>query len=120
MIELFAEGDNSEGRFAALIRHCFLELWPDLVSDSDDEVRIAANAKIYGYDVQDFDVIVCAQFKTRRMFNPIWPITTAPTGERVRRDISVQSLVVAIEVKGHDQRSLRFEGGKALVRYRRG
>ena len=65
-------------------------------------------------------MLLLAHFGERRSFQP----TTAfrpREGVPVRpRWANVSSLVLVIEVKGHDARAIRFEGTTVQVRYRRG
>jgi hypothetical protein len=119
MISLLGAADTPEKDVAIRIRAALTQLWPDLEAHSEDRVWIASNAKIYGYDVQDFDVIVCASFSSRRLLQPLRPIRSSPDGIIVRRDIVVRNFVVAVEAKGHEPRGVRFEGASALVKYAR-
>lgn len=120
MIHLSGADDTAEGRVATNLKEALLEVWPDLGDAEDDVVHIAANSKLYGYEVGDLDVLLCAAFTRPRLFSPIRPVTTAPSGRGQRREILVRSFIATVEVKSHDQRGIRFEGPKALVRYTRG
>jgi hypothetical protein len=119
MIEVIGPEDSSERRAAEQIKSAFIELWPDLVDSAEDRIRIAANAKIYGYDIQDIDIVVVANFAGSRVLDPLRPLRSNPNDELVRKDVFVRSLVLAIEVKAHDQRSVRFVGKSGFVKYGR-
>src|SRR5438093_13720410 len=119
MIEVIGPEDTSEHRAAEKIKAAFLELWPDLATSNDDRVRIAANTKIYGYDIQDIDIVIVASFGSNRLLNPLRPLPSNPDNEIVRMGIALRNIVLAVELKSHDQRSVRFLGKSAQVRSRR-
>lgn len=120
MIEVIGPEDTSERRAAEKIKAAFVDLWPDLATSNDDRVRIAANAKIYGYDIQDIDIMIVAGFGSNRILNPLRPLPSNPDNEIIRVGIALRSFVLAVELKSHDQRAVRFVGKSAQVRYRRG
>jgi len=120
MIEVIGPEDTSERRAAEKIKAAFIDLWPDLATSDDDRVRIAANAKIYGYDIQDIDIVIVASFGSDRILNPLRPLPSNPGNEVVRIGISLRSFVLAVELKSHDQRGVKFMGKSAQVRYRSG
>lgn len=118
MIEVIGPRDREERRYAEGIAADMLALWPDL-ADSEDRVQIAASAKVFGGRVQDIDVIVLAQLGGRR-FKPRRPVRVdGPEGDLGLHsgDIAVRNLLLTIEVKGHDQAGVRFDGLNAIVRY---
>jgi hypothetical protein len=119
MIEVIGPEDTSERGAAEKIKAAFVDLWPDLATSNNDRVRIAANAKIYGYDIQDIDIVIVASFGSNRIVNPLRPLPSNPDGEVVRIGIALRSFVLAVELKSHDQRGVRFVGKSAQVRYRR-
>ena len=120
MIEVIGPEDTSERRAAEKIKAAFVDLWSDLATSNEDRVRIAANAKIYGYDIQDIDIVVVASFGSNRIINPLRPLPSNPDNEIIRMGIALRSFVLAVELKSHDQRAVRFVGKSAQVRYRRG
>ena len=120
MIE-FGEGqESSERRAAITIRDALLDLWPDLQKSEQDRVYISAGCKIFGYEIQDFDVVICGLFRSHRLLQPLRPVRCQSEDVVARRNIAVRSFVVAVEVKSHDPRFVRFEGATASVRYRSG
>ena len=120
MIDLVGPDTGPERAAAEWLRDGLLSQWPDLARSRGDQIRIHAAAKLFGYRVQDLDVLLLAQFAERREFRPI-TVFRPSAGEPVRpRWASVGSLALIIEVKGHDARNVRFDGQTVSVRYRRG
>ena len=70
MIELIGPEHGDERRAAEWLRDGLLQLWPDLADSKADRVRIHAAAKLFGYRVQDLDVLLLAHFGERRSFQP--------------------------------------------------
>ena len=119
MIQHVGTEGSAEWECANRIRGALLNIWPDLETDPLDRVLIVSSCKIYGYEVQDLDIVLCLNFENPRLFQPIRPVRCQQDGQSVRRDVMVKSLCVVIEVKGHDQSGVRFDGASAKVLYRR-
>lgn len=118
MIEIIGPRDREEHRYALKLADDMVALWPDL-EESDERVRIAASAKVFGGRVQDIDIIILAQLAGRRI-RPRRPIEIeGPNGSlgSYAGEVSVRNLLLTIEVKGHDQGGVRFDGLNAIVRY---
>ena len=64
MLELIGEPGTEEYRLAERIAEALGRAWPGITTSpaSREIVRIAANAKISGYAVGDFDVIIACHF----------------------------------------------------------
>jgi GTPase SAR1 family protein len=118
MIEIIGPRDREEHRYALKLADDMVALWPDL-EESEDQVRIAASAKVFGGRVQDIDIIILAQLAGRRI-RPRRPIgiegPNGPLGPYAG-EVSVRNLFLTIEVNGHDQGGVRFDGLNAIVRY---
>lgn len=114
------EGTN-EYAAGCLIRDALLSYWPKLEeTPSDGEcVLIACNAKIAGYRIQDYDVVLCAKLREGRRFVPTRPVRTHDGTVVTKQPIAVLNLAVAIEVKSHDASGVQFANGGVLVRYSR-
>ncbi len=116
MIELLGSKSGGEYLAAEKIKSLFLDIWPQLES-SNDVIKIYAGAKIFGYQTQDIDVVVYCLLNSPLSFSPTRPVNVNPDGEIEKRSLTVESFVLCIEVKGHDAKSVKFEGAAAYVRY---
>ncbi len=120
MIEIYGPEGTDERRVADNIAEAFRKQWPDIQDSDDDKVLICANSKIFGYDVQDLDVVVIAKFGGGRWITPKRALQDGDGDSIVIKKLYVNSLALVIEVKGHDQRSVHFDGVVAKVKYRSG
>ena len=70
MIELIGIPGSHEYEVALAIREAFVAQWPgvDTSPAAEELVKIAANAKLAGYQVSDIDIIVAAIFNRPRHF----------------------------------------------------
>ena len=118
MIEFFGNLESSEGRAARVISDLFIKNWPDINEDSLSIIKIYAGAKLFGYQVQDIDVIIICNFENPKNFAPTRPLITNPNDEAERKEIIVESIVICIEVKDHDSRFIKFEGDSVFVNYK--
>jgi hypothetical protein len=119
VIEVFGADGSSEKDAALKIAEDLLTLWPDLKTN-EDSVKIYAGAKLFGYPVQDVDIILACNFKESKKFSPIRPVNCQGDGGVEKREIYVDSLLACIEVKDHSGGRVRFEGDAAFVQYVRG
>ena len=113
MIELIGPEHGDERRAAEWLREGLLQLWPDIAESKADRVRIHAAAKLFGYRVQDLDVLLLAHFGERRSFQPTTAFRPregcagAPAlGERVEpraRDRGQGTRCARHPVRGHDR-----------------
>ncbi len=120
MIELLGPEDGDERRAAEWLQESILQLWPDLANHSLDKVRIHAAAKLFGYPVQDLDLLLLAAFGEPRTFRPATLFHPRDEEPILPRTAAVRNLALVIEVKGHGAEAVRFDGLTAQVRYRRG
>ena len=118
MIKIVGVTEGSEHLAAQAVVDALLELWPDL-KKSDDRVIVSVGTKLSGYQVQDVDITLCIDFRKDRRFRLK---RRAMYKERPldKEPILVKNLVVAIEVKDHDERSVYYNGDNVFVRYSRG
>jgi len=75
----------SEHAAALAVRDAFLKLWPGCgeTPANEEMIRIASSAKISGYGICDFDILIVAHLKPGRMFVP----------KRVLRDVNKDRIV---------------------------
>lgn len=116
-----AEG-SSEYRAALLLQDALETIWPRVSTTprEADDIRIAVSTKLSGYQVQDIDVVLAGQFSKPRQFKPMRVIRGISGNKLNTRPIIVESFVVAIEVKDHDDRGVRIMDDQVEVRYSRG
>ncbi len=122
MIELIGLEGSPEYRAAQQVRSALVHLWPKLEEAGESGLRatIAANVTLSGYPVSDVDIVLCLAFD-KPMYFRATRVLKDNNGNRVTaRNISVRSLIVAMEVKDHDPGSVRFVGDKVIVSYSRG
>lgn len=121
MIEIFGEPGKPEYDAAIEVRDALVKLWPGLdTSPADEElVRLAANVKLSGYKVSDFDIIVCASLRYGRQFVPRKPINDKGGYKVLNKPVRVANFVAAVEVKDHPAHRIQYSGDKVLVQYDR-
>lgn len=122
MITLVGAEGSSEYRAALLVRDALETTWSGISTSARevDDVRIAVSTKLSGYQVQDIDIVLAGRFAKPRMFKPLRVIRGASGNKLNARPIMVESFVVAIEVKDHDERGVRITGDQIQVTYSRG
>lgn len=96
--------------------------WPGLDHSPavEENVIIACGAKLAGYKVQDFDVILCAKFRSGRRFVPTRPLHDQNDAVILPQPVAVQNLLVAVEVKDHDASRISVKSENIFVCYIRG
>jgi hypothetical protein len=122
MITLVGAEGSSEYQAALLVRDALETTWPGISTSARevDDVRIAVSTKLSGYQVQDIDIVLAGRFAKPRMFKPLRVIRGSSGNKLNARPIMVESFVVAIEVKDHDERGVRITGDQVEVTYSRG
>ncbi|MDW3116931.1 MAG: AAA family ATPase [Roseovarius pacificus] len=122
MITLVGAEGSSEYQAALLVRDALETTWPSISKSARevDDVRIAVSTKLSGYQVQDIDIVLVGRFAKPRMFKPLRVIRGSSGNKLNARPIMVESFVVAIEVKDHDERGVRITGDQVEVTYSRG
>lgn len=120
MIELVGIEGSHEYKVASAVRDAFIAQWPGLEESpaAEEHVKIAANAKLAGYQVSDVDIVLGAVFNRHRHF-----AVRRPVKDRDGRKVSgvkarVQNLVCAIEVKGQPSEGISITGDEVSVRYK--
>ena len=74
---------------------------------------------MYGYKVEDLDLIVVGQFAEPRGFDVEWKFYPRDAEPFVPRTVTVRNFALVIEVKSHDASGVHFDGKVASVRYLR-
>lgn len=118
MIIVTGSEGTSEYEAAQAIAAALAKLWPGCVDSPADQeiIRIAAGAKISGYQVADIDVAIAASLRPGRAFVPRRVVKTRD-GQRVAAAVKVQNFVATLEVKDHDPSRCRVTGDSIEVRY---
>ena len=117
MIEIVGLSEGQEYEAAVHIRRLLLRLWPDLAQSQKDTVRIFVGLKLYGYKVEDLDLVVIGRFSDFRSFDVEYAFRPRDGEPFVPRQASVRNLALVIEVKSHDATGVKFEDKVASVRY---
>lgn len=111
-IDILGSREGGERELAEALAAGARRLWPDLADDRRDRLEFHVGVKLSGRrGVQDLDIVILVHFHAPRPF---------PIRGRPGSPAALRNLVAVIEVKGHRHADVRFEGTKALVRYRRG
>lgn len=119
MIQIVGVQEGSEYEAAVHLRRLMLNLWPDLAQSRADTVKIFVGFKMYGYKVEDLDLVVIGSFATARAFDVEFQFFPREGDPFVPRGASVKNFALVIEVKSHDASGVRFDGRIASVRYLR-
>lgn len=120
MIEVIGIPGSDEYDVACKLSDAFARQWPGIEASpaSEELIRIAANAKLSGYQVSDIDIVIGAVFNRQRHFAVRKLINdkdgNAITGVKAR----VQNFFCAVEVKGQDGDGVSFQGDEVNVRYK--
>ncbi len=122
MIRIIGIEGSSEYEAGRMIRDALKAYWPKIEETpaAEENVIIACNAKLAGYQVQDFDVVLCAKLRPGRRFAAVRPVRASDNSIVSKQPIAVTNLLVAIEVKDHDPAGVQIANGSVLVRYTRG
>ncbi|MES0826579.1 hypothetical protein [Ruegeria sp. SCP11] len=122
MITIIGAEGSSEYQAAVLVRNALEATWPGVTGTPRevDDIRIAVSTKLSGYQVQDIDIVLVGRFAKPRMFKPLRVIRGTSGNKLNTRPIMVESFVVAIEVKDHDDRGVRAVDDQVEVKYSRG
>jgi hypothetical protein len=119
MIEVVGTEGSSEYRAAIMVRDALESAWPGVTASpiEEDNIKIAVSVKLSGYKIQDIDVVLAGRLSRPRMVRPA-RVIRGHTGNRLNnRPLIVESFVVTIEVKDHDERSVRINDDQIQVRY---
>ena len=107
MIEIIALETTQTAEAAKCLSKLIAAAWPSAERNKGHEVKIVPDARCYGEDFEDVDILVFAKFG--------YPL---PSFILDNRPVYVRSLCLAIEVKNHSPSRVRFTGNKVEVEYR--
>lgn len=117
MIQILGVQHGQEHEAAVNLRRFMLNRWPDLSQSKHDVVKIFVGLKLYGYKIEDLDLVVIGSFATPRPFDVEFPFYPREEEPFVPKGASVKNFALVIEVKSHDATGVRFENRVASVRY---
>lgn len=122
MIDIIGFPGSSEYQAAETLANAISKMWPGVKRSprEQEHICIAANVKISGYQVSDIDVVLAISLLTPRSFLPktiVKDTNNRPVG---RSKIHIRNLLVAIEVKDHDQAGVKINGDNVYVMYKGG
>jgi hypothetical protein len=122
LIEVIGHPGSSEYEAAVSISEALVNLWPGVDSSpqAKDHVIISAGVKISGYPVSDIDVVIVGVFNPGRTFTPTRIMKDRQGKKYIKKPVTVRNFIAAIEVKDHDQRSIKIIGDAVEVYYSRG
>lgn len=120
MIDILGVSEGKEFEAATHLRKQILAVWPDLAQSPDDHVKIFVGLKLYGYRIEDIDLVVIGYFSEPRPFAVEYKFYPREGDASVPRRASVKNFMLVIETKSHDPTGVKFEDKIASVRYRRG
>lgn len=120
MIEIIGIPGSHEHQVAMAIKEALVAQWPGIETSppAQELVKIAANAKLAGYQVSDVDVVVAGLFYRPRHFVVRKPIKEKDGRPALGAKARVQNFVCAIEVKGQDGDGVSVNGDEVNVRYK--
>jgi hypothetical protein len=120
MIELIGIPGSHEYEVALAIKDAFVAQWPgiDTTPAAEELVKIAANAKLAGYQVSDVDIAIAGVFNRPRHFVVRKPIKDKDGRPAFGVKARVQNFACAIEVKGQDGDGISVNGDEVSVRYK--
>lgn len=119
LIDIIGLNEGQEYEAALHIRRLLLLLWPDLAQSPTDIVRIFVGLKIYGYKVEDLDLVVIGRFSDFRPFDVEYTFHPRDGEPFVPRQAFVRNFLLVIEVKSHSATGVKFDDKVASVRYSR-
>ncbi len=119
MIEIVGVNEGKEFEAAVHLRKQILAVWPDISQSAEDHVRIFVGLKLYGYRIEDIDLVVIGHFARPRPFDVEFKFYPKDGDPFIPRRASVKSFILVIEAKSHDASGVRFDDKVASVRYSR-
>jgi GTPase SAR1 family protein len=119
MIEILGVTEGKEFEGATHLRKQILAVWPDLAQSRADHVKIFVGLKLYGYRIEDIDLVVIGHFLTPRSFDTEFKFYPKDGDPFIPRRAAVKNLILVIEAKSHDATGVRFDDKIASVRYAR-
>ena len=92
----------------------------DLAQSADDHVKIFVGLKLYGYRIEDIDLVVIGHFAKPRPFDVEYKFCPRDGEPFIPRRAAVKNFILVIEAKSHDATGVKFDDKIASVRYGRG
>jgi len=120
MIEVFGVKEGKEYEAAAHLRKQMLAVWPDLAQSADDHVKIFVGLKLYGYRIEDIDIVIIGHFAKPHPFDVEYKFHPREGEPFIPRHAAVKNFILVIEAKSHDATGVKFDDKIASVRYGRG
>ena len=120
MIEILGVSEGKEFDAAMHLRRQILAAWPDISQSADDHVRIFVGLKLYGYRIEDIDLVVIGHFARPRSFDVEFTFYPKDGDPFIPRRAAVKNFILVIEAKSHDATGVRFDDKIASVLYGRG
>ncbi len=117
MIDILGVQEGQEFEAAQHLRKLVLKRWPDLAQSKDDVIKIFVGLKMYGYKIEDLDLIIIGHFSEPRAFDVEYRFSPRNGAAFVPRKAFVRNFALVIEEKSHSPTGVRFEGTSASVRY---
>lgn len=120
MIEILGVHEGKEFEAAAHLRKQILAVWPDLAQSADDHLKIFVGLKLYGYRIEDIDLVIIGHFGQPRAFDVEFKFYPKVGEPFIPRRAAVKNFILVIEAKSHDASGVKFDDKIASVRYGRG
>jgi AAA domain len=120
MIEILGVKEGKEFEAAAHLRNQIMAVWPEIAQSTDDHVKIFVGLKLYGYRIEDIDLVVIGHFERARPFDVEFKFHPRDGDPFIPRHAAVKSFILVIEAKSHDATGVRFNDKIASVRYGHG
>lgn len=119
-IQLISNRTDAEGFTANRFLEYATDWLPGHADSTDLSGVIASGVKLFGYRVQDIDTVCFLAPRVAPVLNLLRPVPIRGEAGEVTNSVRLSSLLLAIEVKSHDPRGVRFEANQCFVRYSRG
>ena len=118
MIDLVGCDEGPEADAARWIRQSILKAWPWIEDDPDSCIFLIPNVQCHGENPRDIDLVILGSMAPQQaVFEPTIQLRLID-GTLVEADVvHVRTLCIALEIKDHDPRYVRFFGTKAEVKY---
>ncbi len=120
MIQIIGVTEGKEFEAATHLRKQILAVWPDLAQSRADHVKIFVGLKLYGYKIEDIDLVVIGHFSKPRSFDTEFKFYPKDGDPFIPRRAAVKNFILVIEAKSHDATGVKFDDKIASVRYMRG
>src|SRR5262245_18153715 len=117
MLRIYGKPDGDEGEAAAHLAALIRAAWPWVDSDPDTDLAVIAGMKCYNESREDLDLLLIGTVGPAATFTPTLDFYDRDDEVRRPGSISVESLCVIIELKGHDQAGIKYEAGHLFVNY---